>query len=119
MANTGSMSKRATFQRDTGTIGVGGSKTRNWSTLPGLARVPVEYRPERGRERVQAGRLESSAPAIITLQDCAAVRDLTPADIIVIHEQTGDVPHRIDSIGNPDQQSRDIEIVAVRGVQLT
>ena len=119
MATTGSMEKRATFQRDTGTVGVGGSKTRHWTDLPGLKRVSVEYRPERGRERAQAGRLEASAVAIVTLQDCAAVRALTEADIIVIHEQAGDVPHRIDSIGNPDQRSRDIEIVAVKGVQLT
>lgn len=118
MATIGSMTKRATFRRDTGTIGVGGSKTRHWTDLPGLIRVSIEYRPERGRERVQAGRLEASAAAIITIQDCAAVRALTPADIIVVHEQSGDVAHVINSIGNPDQRSRDVEIVAVQGVQL-
>lgn len=119
MATQGSMNKLATFQRDTGVPGVGGSKKRHWTALPGLERVPVEYKPERGRERVQAGRLEASAAAIVTIQDCRAVRGLTPADIVVVHEEAGDVPHRIDSIGNPDQRSRDVEIVAVRGVSLT
>jgi hypothetical protein len=112
------MNKLATFQRDTGATGVGGSKTRNWTPLPGLERVPIEYRPQRGRERVNAGRLENSTVAYITIQDCAAVRALSPSDIIVVHEQTGDVPHRIYSLENPDQRSRDVEIVAEKGVQL-
>ncbi|TDW21067.1 hypothetical protein EV128_12236 [Rhizobium azibense] len=118
MATQGSMSKLATFQRDTGAVGVGGAKTRHWTNLPGLERVPVEYRPQRGRERVQAGRLEASTVAFVTIQDCEAVRALTPADIIVIHEQSGDVPHRIYSLENPDQRSRDVEIVVEKGVQL-
>lgn len=118
MATLGSMNKRATFQRDTGTVGVGGSRTRHWSDLPGLVRVPVEYKPERGRDRVQAGRLEASSLGLFVVQGCAAVRDLTTSDIIVIHEQSGDVPHRIVSIENPDQRGRDYEIVAEKGVQL-
>lgn len=118
MATQGSMNKLATFQRDTGTIGLGGSKTRNWSDLPGLVRVPVEYKPQRGRERVQAGRLEAATVAFVTIQDCAAVRGVTPADIIVIHDDRGDIPHRIYSIENPDQRSRDVEIVVEKGVQL-
>lgn len=118
MATQGSMGKLATFKRDTGAVGTGGSKTRNWTELPGLVRVPVEYKPQRGRERVQAGRLEAATVAFVTLQDCAAVRGVTPADIIVIHEQSGDVPHRIYSLENPDQRSRDIEIVVEKGVQL-
>ena len=118
MATPGSMSKLATFKRDTGGTGVGGSKTRNWTNIPGLERVPVEYRPQRGRERVQAGRLETSALAFITIQDCAAVRGLTTADVVVIHEQSGEIAHRIYSLENPDQRSRDVEIVAEKGVSL-
>jgi head-tail adaptor len=112
------MTKRVTFQRDTGTIGVGGSKTRHWTDIPGLVRVPVQYQPQRGRERVQAGRLESATVGFVTLQGCDAVRSLTPADIMVVHEQSGDVSHRIYSIENPDQRSRDYEIVVEKGVQL-
>lgn len=118
MATVGGMNKLVTFQRDTGTVGVGGSKTRHWTNLPGLARVPVEYKPQRGRERVQAGRLEAATVAFITIQDCAAIRGLTPADIVIVHEQTGDVAHRIYSIENPDQIGRDVEIVVEKGVQL-
>ncbi len=118
MATQGSMSKIATFQRDTGTVGVGGSKVRHWTNIPGLVRVPVEYRPQRGRERVQAGRLEAATVGFITLQACDAVRGLTPADIMVVHERTGDVPHRIYSIENPDQRDRDYELVVEKGVQL-
>jgi head-tail adaptor len=118
MATIGTMNKRATFRRDTGTVGVGGSRTRHWSDLPGLVKVPVEYKPERGRDRVQAGRLEASAVGVFMVQGCAAIRDLTTADIIVIHEQSGDVPHRIVSIENPDQRGRDYEILAEKGVQL-
>lgn len=118
MATQGSMSKFATFKRDTGTIGVGGSKSRNWTPIPGLTRVPVEYRPQRGRERVQAGRLEAATAAFVTIQASDAVRSLTAADIIVIHERAGDVPHRIYSIENPDQRDRDYELVVEKGVQL-
>jgi head-tail adaptor len=118
MATQGSMSKLATFKRDTGAVGPGGSKIRNWTDVPGLVRVPIEYKPQRGRERVAAGRLEAAALAFITIQDCNAVRDLTPADVVVVHEQSGDVPHRIYSLENPDQRSRDVEIVAEKGVQL-
>lgn len=118
MATQGSMTKRVTFQRDTGTIGVGGSKTRHWTDIPGLIRVPVEYRAQRGRERLQAGRLEATTAGIVTVQGCDAVRGLTPGDIMVVHEQSGDIPHRIYSIENPDQRSRDYEIVVEKGVQL-
>lgn len=118
MATQGSMVKRATFKRDTGTPGPGGSKTRNWTAIPGLVRVPVEYKPERGRERVTAGRLESATVAYITVQDCAAIRDVTTGDIIVVHERSGDVAHVIHSLENPDQRGRDVEIVAEKGVQL-
>lgn len=118
MATTGSMSKLATFKRDTGAVGVGGSRTRNWTDLPGLVRVPVEYKPQRGRERVAAGRLEAATIAFITVQACDAIRHVTPADIIVIHDETGDIAHRIYSLENPDQRSRDYEIVAEKGVQL-
>lgn len=112
------MNKVVTFQRDTGALGVGGSKTRHWTDLPGLERVPAEYRPQRGRERVQAGRLEASTVGYLTLQSCAAVRGLTPADIVIVHEQSGDVPHRIYSIENPDQLGGDFELVVEKGVQL-
>ncbi len=115
MATLGTMNKLATFQRDTGTIGVGGSRKRNWSNLPGLVRVPVQYKPERGRDRVQAGRLEASAMALFIVQGCAAIRDLKTSDVVVIHEQNGDVAHRIISIENPDQHGRDFEIVAEKG----
>lgn len=118
MATQGSMSKIATFKRDTGAVGVGGSKTRNWTDLPGLVRVPVEYKPQRGRERVAAGRLEAATVAFVTVQACNAVRALTPADIVVLHEPNGDVAHRIYSIENPDQRNRDYEIVVEKGVQL-
>jgi len=118
MATQGSMSKLATFQRDTGTIGVGGSKTRHWTDIPGLKRVPIEYRPQRGRDRVEAGRLESSAVGFITIQSCIAVDGLTAGDTVIVHERSGDVPHRISSIGNPDQRNRDVEIVVEQGVQL-
>lgn len=119
MATIGSQSKRATFQRDTGTQGVGGSRKRVWTNLPGLERVPVEYKPRRGREAVNAGRLESSTVALVTVQGCAAVRALTPADIVIIHEDGADIPHRIDSIENPDQRGRDYEIVVGKGVQMS
>lgn len=118
MATTGSMSKIATFKRDTGAVGVGGSRTRNWTDLPGLVRVPVEFKPQRGRERVAAGRLEAATIAFVSIQACEAVRHLTPADIVVIHDETGDLPCRIYSIENPDQRNRDYEIVVEKGVQL-
>lgn len=112
------MNKLATFRRDTGAIGAGGTKTRHWTDIPGLVRVPVEYRPQRGRERVQAGRLEAATVGFVTLQGCDAVRSLTAADIMIVHEQSGDVSHRIYSIENPDQRSRDYELVVEKGVQL-
>lgn len=118
MATTGSMNKLATFQRDTGTIGLGGSKVSHWTDIPGLVRVPVEYKPQRGRERVQAGRLEAATVAFIVVQGCRAVRGLTPADVVIVHDETGDIPHRVHSIENPDQMGQDYEIITEKGVQL-
>ena len=113
------MMKYVTFKRDTGAIGVGGSRERVWTPLEGLVRVPASYTPERGRERVQAGRLQSQTAGMITVQGCNAIRGVTSADIVVVHEQSGDVDHVIHAITNPDQNQALYELTIETGVSLS
>lgn len=113
------MMKYATFKTETGVVGVGGSVTRVWTSVEALTRVPVNYMPERGRERVQAGRLQSQTAGTIKVQGCNAIRAITAGDIVVIHEQAGDVEHVIHAITNPDQNQAVYEMTIETGVSLS
>lgn len=108
----GKLNKRVTFQREQlAPDGIGGNAL-TWSPIAGLAGIPCRFIPERGRERLEAGRIEAAAAGILVVRSSEGTRGLTEKDRAVFDG----VPHNIKSITNPDQRGRDLELVVERGV---
>lgn len=97
--------------------GQGGS-TVDFVPLDGLERIPAEYKPERGQERIEAGRVQAEVAGTLRVRSCAAVRDVTASDFVILHEIDGDVTHAIRADINPDQRNRFVEFTIERGVAL-
>jgi head-tail adaptor len=108
--------KIATFQRNVGGRGVGGSVTYEWQNIAGLVRVSVEYKAERGSDKVNAGRLESSLGGVLRVYGCDAVRELASGDTVVMHDIGKDTVHNIKTISNPDNTGHQYELVVETGV---
>jgi head-tail adaptor len=82
---SGSFSHRARFERRAPVTGdnFGNVLPASWSTL--FSRW-AHVRPDFGREQMQAGRLESSARAVVTVRRDPATAALTAADRIAFTE---------------------------------
>jgi len=108
----GQLRKRVYFSRlkvrvDDG----GGGSPKEW--VPALT-VWGQLMPERGREILAAGRLESSAGAVLKIRATAAARAIDAS-----YKATIDgVDHQLRSISNPDQRNRFLEIVLEVGVAI-
>lgn len=66
---------------------------------------------ERGRERLDAGRLAEAVGGVLSVRSSMASRSVTPSDRVIID----DVPWNIRSITNPDQRGVDLEMTVERG----
>lgn len=105
----GALNKRVTFQREKQTPdGMGGYAVSWQDELLAWA----QYRPDRGREVIDADRLSSTAFGILTVRASTAARRLTPKHRVLVDG----VPHQIRSIGNPDQRGAFLEMIVERGV---
>src|SRR4051812_23302945 len=62
--------------------------------------------PERGREALAAGRLQSASMGVLKVRSSIASRAITEADTAVVDG----VRYQIRSIGNPDQHNRFLEM---------
>ena len=105
----GRLNKRVTFQRLARDDDGGGGGAKAW--VP-LLTVWGSYAPERGRERLEAGRVSSAIGGVLTVRSSTQTRAVTSADRVLIDE----VPHQIRSAANPDQRSRSIEMIVESGV---
>lgn len=105
----GRLRKRAFFQRKDREPDEQGGGAVSW--VPLLDRAAA-FAPERGRERLKAGRLEAALGGVVTIRSCSATRAITEADRVLIDG----VPYQIRSIANPDSRDRDLEIVVEKGV---
>ena len=68
--------------------------------------------PERGREQLEAGRLESAVAGVVKIRGSVSSRTITPEWICTIDG----VDYNIRSITNPDRRNRYLEMVVERGV---
>lgn len=109
MARAGTLNKRVTFQSETRTPDGGGGFTREWILV---ATVWGGFVPERGSERLEAGRLEGSLSGVLRVRSSSTTRTVKVADRVIIDG----VPHQIRSIANPDQRNRMLDILVERGV---
>lgn len=104
----GGMRARVVFERSVTAPDGAGGQSVGWSELYACR---GHYRPERGRERIEAGRMEASLAGVLRVRSCIAARDVGEADRVLID----DVVFQIRSTSNPDQHNRYLEMSVERG----
>ena len=112
------MSMRAivTFKEPGGAgDGMGGGYSRDYVPIVGLERIKGEFKPERGRERLESGRLESTVAGTLRVRSSAAARSVRAGNIVTMHEIEGDEDYNIHAVINPDQRNRYLEFTIERG----
>lgn len=70
------------------------------------------FMPKRGREQLEAGRLESAVEGVVKVRSSSQSKTIKPDWICVIDG----VDYNIRSITNPDRRNRFLELVVERGV---
>ena len=105
----GPMRKRVTFERELRTTDEGGGSALDWAEA---TTVWAQFVPERGAERVAAGRLAAPQAGTLRVRSSSLVRNITMAHRVTIDG----VAHQIRGMGNPDQKNRFIEFTVERGV---
>lgn len=100
----GTLNKRALFQVEQETPDGAGGVAREWVES---ATLWCQFSPERGRERIQGGRLSSNFAGVLRVRSSATSRGITQ-----VHRVTLDgVTYNIRSVTNPDQRNDMIEMV--------
>lgn len=107
----GQLRDRVTFQKEIRTPDGGGGSTKSWGDD---LTVWGQFNPERGRERLAAGRLESALGGVLKIRSSIAARALTTSHRVTID---GD-RFQIRSIANPDRRNRFLEMVVEKNVAL-
>lgn len=106
MAGAGTLRQRVTFQQEVTTPDGMGGTSSSWSNT---VTVWAGVKSLRGREMVQAGRLEASTVYLITLR----YRDDITEDMRILWKNK---LLNIRSIANPDQKQQWLEVTAEAGV---
>lgn len=105
----GSLNKRVAFQQRIDAPDGGGGKTSSWQTV---LTVWGGFRPQRGRERLEAGRLSSAVAGVLTVRSSNDTRQITEVHRVMIDN----VPYQVQAIINPDQRYKYLEMTVERGV---
>lgn len=105
----GQFRHRVTFQAETETPDSGGGYSLAWSDV---TTVWGGFKPERGSERVKAGRLEATLGGVLTVRSSTVTRTITEAHRVLIN---GDA-YNIHAIANPDGRNKYLELSVVKGV---
>lgn len=109
MAAAGSLARdRVAFQAEANTPDDAGGNALGWATV---ATVWATFRPASGSERLEGGRLEATAPAMLTVRSTAATRAITTEHRAMI----GGTPYQIRSIVPADRRNRLLEMVLEKG----
>lgn len=106
--SAGRLRDRVTFQESVDTPDAAGGVYQSWRNV---VTVWGALQEERGRERVEAGRLESGVAGILTVRSSSETRDLGAANRVVVNE----INYQIRSISNPDRRNKYLELVVERG----
>lgn len=99
----GDLNKRARFEELVRVPDGGGGYDETWQPL---LTVWAQFSPERARERVQAGRLESAFAGALRIRSSTAARQITQQHRVVLDGVTYDIK----SVSNPDQRNDMIEM---------
>jgi len=80
----GRLRHRVTFQRTVaGDDGYGNATTSGWATVINALRLSASFRPEFGREQLEAGRLEATLRGTLTVRRSSVTKTITEADRVV------------------------------------
>lgn len=109
MASAGQLNKRVTFQSATVVEDAGGGGAETWG---GDITVAGGFRPERGRERIEAGRVEAALAGVLKVRSSAATRAIDAETHRVLIDGE---PYNITSVSNPDQRNAYLEMTVEAG----
>lgn len=98
----GTLNKRARFEALVEASDGAGGFSRSWQPI---MTVWASFTPERARERVQGGRLESAFAGVLRIRSSTAARQITQKHRVVVD----DVTYNIRSSANPDQRNDMLE----------
>jgi SPP1 family predicted phage head-tail adaptor len=105
----GRLRNRVEFRRPVEMTSPLGEAYRGWETV---ARRWADYIPQRGREQLEAGRLQSEVPGTLQVRFDSVTKDIAAEYRVMIDG----VEHQIRSVMDPDMRRRTIEMVVERGV---
>lgn len=105
----GQLRKRVTFEEEVRISDGAGGYASQWQWP---VTVWGAIMPERGRERLQSGRLESPVAGILRVRSSAQLRTVKESHRVTIDG----VPYQIRSIVNPDSRGKYLDMVVERGV---
>lgn len=105
----GRLNKRVRFERARRSADAAGGADRSWEHL---LTVWGGLRLDRGRERVEAGRVESATAGTLTIRVSRSAETLMTSDRVMIDG----APWNIRSITNEDQHRKFLTMVVERGV---
>lgn len=99
----GNLNKRARFDGPTTVSDGAGGTTETWAEA---MTVWAQLSPERGRERIQAGRIETELGAVLRIRSSEEARLITTKHRVTVDGQL----YNITAISNPDQRNSMIEM---------
>jgi SPP1 family predicted phage head-tail adaptor len=105
----GRLNKRVTFQQQVRTPDGGGGAALTWGND---IEVWGGFAPERGQERLEAGRLEAALAGVLKVRYSSEIAAVDASWSVTIDGER----HQIRSISNPDQKTRIVEMTVERGV---
>ena len=105
----GKLRERVVFEKEVQTPDGGGGYELSWAPLK---ETRGQLMLERGRERVEAGRIESAVAGVLRVRWQPGLNELSADDRAVIDG----VAYNIRSVTQPDRRNRALEIVLERGV---
>lgn len=105
----GRLRSRVTFQGEVQTPDDGGGYAATWAAV---TTVWGEFRPERGNERVEAGRIAAPLSGTLRVRWSSLTNAITTRHRALIDSE----PYDIRSIANPDRRHRFLEMTVEKGV---
>jgi SPP1 family predicted phage head-tail adaptor len=105
----GRLRNRCEFQRPVVETSPTGNQRKGWESF---MKVWGDLLPQRGREQIEAGRLESQVPGTLQIRFSSVAAQIDASYRVTI----GGEPYQIRSVMDPDMRRRIIEMVVERGV---
>lgn len=109
--SAGARNKLVTFQQRVDVSDEGGGYSTTWQTG---AQAWASFRPERGYERMRSGRIEATLSGVVTVDATPEMRAIDETHSVLIDGEA----YQIQSISNPDQCNRFLEMTVEKGVAL-